>query len=502
MSKQYYAVLDQGTSSCRTVIYDQNFQIVGKQSILLTQSYPETGWVEHDPLEIWNATRSTLQQALVSLNITGKDLVSIGITNQRETIVAWNKKTGLPIYNAIVWQDNRTNSYCEKMKDQYQQMIYDKTGLVIAPYFSATKIKWILDNVPVARELIKTNDLMIGTIDTWLLYKLTDSQVFATDYTNASRTMLFNIHTKEWDQDLLDLFGIPKETLAEVHPSSYLYGHTYESFLSKSQEARVPITALAGDQQSSLFGNLCLHEGEAKATFGTGCFILMNIGKKFQADSCGLIISLGCGNRDENSNYILEGSVFNSGNVANWLQNNLKIIYDPRELQFYCDITKDKKPSKELFFVPALGGLGAPYWNLEAQGTIVGLSAKTRREDIVKASLEGIGYQVNDVFSTIHKLGINLKKLYCDGGLSQSNYLMQFTSNMLQAKLMTNQNFETTSLGCAYLSAWTLDPNLIQRLKNDVKQEFNPELTPDEAQAYYKKWQKAVKLAIEWTQND
>ncbi len=502
MSKQYYAVLDQGTSSCRTVIYDKNFQIVAKQSILLTQSYPETGWVEHEPLEIWNATRSTLQQALVSLNITGKDLISIGITNQRETIVVWNKKTGLPIYNAIVWQDNRTNDYCESLKQDYQQMIYDKTGLVVTPYFSATKIKWILDNVPAAKELMKTNDLMIGTIDTWLLYKLTDSKVFATDYTNASRTMLFNIHTKDWDQDLLDLFGIPRSALAEVHPSSYFYGYTYGSFLAKSQEANVPITALAGDQQSSLFGNLCLNEGQAKATFGTGCFILMNIGKKFQQDCCGLIISLGCGNDDASTSYILEGSVFNSGNVSNWLQNNLKIIYDPRELQFYCDITKDSKPSKELFFVPALGGLGAPYWNLETQGTIVGISAKTRREDIVKASLEGIGYQVTDVLTTMTKLGINLVSLYCDGGLSQNNYLMQFTSNMLQAKLMTNKNFETTSLGCAYLSAWTLEPNLINKLKIEVNQEFNPQLTNQEVNYYSKKWQKAVALALDWSNDD
>lgn len=497
MAKQYYAILDQGTSSCRTIIYDKNFQIIAKQSILLTQSYPEIGWVEHDPLEIWNATRSTLQQALVSLNITGEDLISIGITNQRETIVAWNKKTGLPIYNAIVWQDNRTNLFCETLKP-YEQKIYDKTGLVISPYFSATKIKWILDNVTTAKELLKTNDLMIGTIDTWLLYKLTDSKVFATDYTNASRTMLFNIHTKDWDQELLNLFQIPKECLAQVYPSSYLYGYTYGSFLSKSQESNVPITALAGDQQASLFGHLCLKEGQAKATFGTGCFILMNVGKNFEKNSNGLITTLGCGNNIETTDYILEGSVFNSGSVVNWLQNSLKIIYDPRELQFYCDISKNNKPSEELFFVPALSGLGAPYWSLETQGMVLGISSSTKREDLVKASLEGIGYQVTDVLKTMTNLGINLISLYCDGGLSQNNYLMQFTSNMLQANLTTNKNFETSSLGCAYLSAWALEPNLINNLQVEANKNFIPELTNNEVNKYYNKWKKAVNLAMNW----
>lgn len=499
-NKKYFLVLDQGTTSCRSIIYDKNFHLIDKSSIMLTQSFPKTGWIEHDPIEIWNSQRSTIQQVLIKTGISIDEIITIGIANQRETIVAWDAQTGSPIYNAIVWQDSRTSKQCNKLGNKYQKMIQEKTGLIISPYFSASKMEWILKNVPKAKTLLKQNRLRFGTIDCWLLFKLSQHQIFATDYTNASRTMLFNIDKLVWDEQLLALFKIKPECLPEVHPSAYHYWDLDNKLIDPSAKSTTPICALAGDQQASLFGQQCFTSGDLKATFGTGCFIIMNTDKQRIKSKNRLLTTIACG-WDNNIQYAIEGSVFNAGTVVEWLSNDLKVLYNPQEATWYSELALTTQQD-DLYFVPAFSGLGAPYWDVNARGLIIGIERSTRREHIIKAALEGIDYQVKDVISSMlnEDKSLTLNHLRIDGGLSQSSYLCEFLANILQTPVLKSQNAESSSLGVAYLAA--IGNRLISphELKQPECHQYQPTIDEQKAKKLYFGWKRALNKSLKWKQ--
>ena len=501
MEKKYYLVLDQGTTSCRTIIYDKNFTLIAKSSILLTQSFPKIGWVEHDPIEIWNSQRSTIQQVLLKANINIDEIISIGISNQRETIVAWDKKTGLPIYNAIVWQDSRTYDRCQEYK-QHTDLIAQKTGLIINPYFSATKIQWILENVPKAKSLLEKNQLLVGTIDSWLLYKLTENKIHATDFTNASRTMLFNIDKLCWDEELLSLFKIPSSILPTPHHSAHFFGEINNKIIDPTSQSKTPILAMSGDQQASLFGQQCFKLGDIKATFGTGCFIIMNTDVNKISSKNKLLTTIACSIENMPIQYALEGSVFNAGTVIEWLSNDLKVLYNPQEATWYSELALTSE-QKDLYFVPAFTGLGAPYWDVNARGMIIGIERNTRREHIIKAALEGIGYQVRDVIQSMlsenKKLIINNLKI--DGGLSQAEYLCKFLANILQNKVQKTINPESSSLGIAYLSAIANNDYTLKQLQQLDSDVYIPSITIEESDKLYKGWKKAISKCLNWKEN-
>lgn len=496
MSKKYIVSLDQGTTSSRAILFDlENKSIKATKNKEFTQIYPKPGWVEHDPEEIWQSQLEVLKDVINNSGISSNDITCIGIANQRETVVVWDKNTGKPIYNAIVWQCRRTADICDKLKTEgFEEIIKEKTGLVIDAYFSGTKIQWILENVPGAMDRAVKGELLAGTIDSWLVWNLTGGKVHITDYTNASRTMLFNIKKLQWDIDLLKLMDIPICMLPKVVNSSGFVGKTAEEVLG----LKIPISGIAGDQQAALFGQACFDVGSAKNTYGTGCFILMNVGNKPVKSEHNLITTIAWAIGDE-VEYALEGSVFNAGSAIQWLRDEMGLIKTAQESDIEAEKVED---TDGVYMVPAFTGLGAPYWDMYARGTIVGITRGTKREHIIRATLESIAYQSMDVLEVM-KLdsGIKLKELKVDGGASVSSFLMQFQADILNINVMRPKITETTALGAAYLAGLGMS---IWNSKNDIKNEwvldrvFTPAMNVKDIKEKYGKWGKAVERSMGW----
>ncbi len=444
--KQYILALDQGTSSSRAIVFDETGATCAVAQKEFRQIFPRSGWVEHDPHEIWSSQASVIAEAITTLDINGLNIAGIGITNQRETTIVWDSDTEEPIYNAIVWQDRRTSDYCDKLKSEgVTEMIRRKTGLIIDAYFSATKIKWILDNVPGARERANKGKLLFGTVDTWLIWRLTRGEVHVTDVSNASRTMLFNINTLQWDDELLKMFDIPRSMMPEVRSSSEIYGHTKTTIFAH----KVPIAGIAGDQQAALFGQMCIEPGMVKNTYGTGCFLLMNSGDKPIISQNNLITTVAWKIGDK-VNYALEGSIFVGGSVVQWLRDGLGVIKSSSEVEELAARVPD---TNGVYFVPALTGLGAPWWDQYARGTIVGISRGTTTAHIARAALEGIAFQTMDITAAMSRdAGLPLRELKVDGGASRNNLLMQFQADILGTRVIRPRVVETTALGAAYLA--------------------------------------------------
>lgn len=444
--KQYILALDQGTSSSRAIVFDETGATCAVAQKEFRQIFPRSGWVEHDPHEIWSSQASVIAEAITTLDINGLNIAGIGITNQRETTIVWDSDTEEPIYNAIVWQDRRTSDYCDKLKSEgVTEMIRRKTGLIIDAYFSATKIKWILDNVPGARERANKGKLLFGTVDTWLIWRLTRGEVHVTDVSNASRTMLFNINTLQWDDELLKMFDIPRSMMPEVRSSSEIYGHTKTTIFAH----KVPIAGIAGDQQAALFGQMCIEPGMVKNTYGTGCFLLMNSGDKPIISQNNLITTVAWKIGDK-VNYALEGSIFVGGSVVQWLRDGLGVIKSSSEVEELAARVPD---TSGVYFVPALTGLGAPWWDQYARGTIVGISRGTTTAHIARAALEGIAFQTMDITAAMSRdAGLPLRELKVDGGASRNNLLMQFQADILGTRVIRPRVVETTALGAAYLA--------------------------------------------------
>ncbi|TOP84036.1 glycerol kinase GlpK [Vibrio parahaemolyticus] len=499
MTEQKYIVaLDQGTTSSRAVILDHDANIVSVAQREFTQIYPQAGWVEHDPMEIWATQSSTLVEALAKSGIRSDQLAAIGITNQRETTIVWNKETGKPVYNAIVWQCRRTADICEDLKSRgLEDYVRDNTGLVLDPYFSGTKVKWILDNVEGAREDAEAGKLLFGTVDTWLVWKMTQGRVHVTDYTNASRTMLFNINDLCWDQKLLDEMGIPASMMPEVKRSSEIYGKTN---IGGKGGTRIPIAGIAGDQQAALYGQMCVEAGQAKNTYGTGCFLLMNTGQEKVTSKNGLLTTLACGPKGEPA-YALEGAVFMGGASIQWLRDELKILNGAEDSEYFA--TK-VDTSNGVYVVPAFTGLGAPYWDAYARGTIVGLTRGVNSNHIIRATLEGIAYQTRDVLDAMQAdSGIKLANLRVDGGAVANNFLMQFQSDVLNTEVHRPQVTEVTALGAAYLAGLAVGYwNSIDELQDKavLDRTFEPHDDEEKRNRRYKGWKRAVKCAQTWSE--
>lgn len=499
MTEQKYIVaLDQGTTSSRAVILDHDANIVSVAQREFTQIYPQAGWVEHDPMEIWATQSSTLVEALAKSGIRSDQLAAIGITNQRETTIVWNKETGKPVYNAIVWQCRRTADICEDLKSRgLEDYVRDNTGLVLDPYFSGTKVKWILDNVEGAREDAEAGKLLFGTVDTWLVWKMTQGRVHVTDYTNASRTMLFNINDLCWDQKLLDEMGIPASMMPEVKRSSEIYGKTN---IGGKGGTRIPIAGIAGDQQAALYGQMCVEAGQAKNTYGTGCFLLMNTGQEKVTSKNGLLTTLACGPKGEPA-YALEGAVFMGGASIQWLRDELKILNGAEDSEYFA--TK-VDTSNGVYVVPAFTGLGAPYWDAYARGTIVGLTRGVNSNHIIRAILEGIAYQTRDVLDAMQAdSGIKLANLRVDGGAVANNFLMQFQSDVLNTEVHRPQVTEVTALGAAYLAGLAVGYwNSIDELQDKavLDRTFEPHDDEEKRNRRYKGWKRAVKCAQTWSE--
>jgi glycerol kinase len=496
MAPKYILALDQGTTSSRSMLFDQQGNIISAAQKEFKQLFPQPGWVEHDAEEIWSTQYGTFAEAAAKANITMRQIVGIGITNQRETTVVWNRKTGKPIYNAIVWQDRRTAAYCDELKAaNLATIIQEKTGLIIDAYFSATKLKWILDNVAGAREQAENGELAFGTIDTWLTWKLSGGELHITDVSNASRTMLLNIHTCQWDEDLLKLFTIPAAMLPAVKPSSKVYGVT-GSFVPDS---RIPIAGIAGDQQAALFGQQCTQPGMVKNTYGTGCFMLMNTGDKAIQSNNSLLTTIAWQIEDKIT-YALEGSVFIAGAVVQWLRDELKIIRTSAEVEALSQQVKD---TDGVFIVPAFAGLGAPHWNPYVKGTIFGLTRGSSKAHIARAALDSIAYQTYDVLKAMEAdAGIQIKELRVDGGATVNNNLMQFQSDILNCKVIRPNITETTALGAAYLAGlavgyWKNTDDIQQQWQ--INQQFSPQIEEAKRNALLYGWQRAVKASIAWT---
>ncbi|MCR8613088.1 MAG: glycerol kinase GlpK [Mycoplasma sp.] len=503
--EKYILTIDEGTTSTRTLVVDKKGKIISSSQREFTQFFPKSGWVEHDAQEIWGTQLSTIREALKDAHISENDIASIGITNQRETVVLWNKKTGLPVYKAIVWQDARTSKYCEELvkKDKnINKKINEKTGLLINPYFSATKIKWILENVDDAKEALAEGNLLAGTIDSWLIWKITDGKVHATDVSNASRTLLYNIRTNEWDQELLDLFNIPREILPVVNPSSSTkYGFASSKIFSDSSVAEIPISGVIGDQQSALFGQLAINEGDVKNTYGTGNFVLVNTGEKAVPSKNNLLTTIAWQIGEGKTVYALEGSVFIAGSALQFLRDGLRLILDAKLADVIVSLVSEND-DQEVFFVPALAGLGAPYWDSTARGMIIGLERGTRREHIVKATLEAIAYQSNDLISMMSKdMNKEITKMRVDGGASNSNYLMQFQSSISNTRVERPKNIETTAMGAAYMAGlavgfWSSIKELEEIFESD--RIFKPEMKEDKRKYLIEKWDDAIDRSRNW----
>ncbi|VEU74871.1 Glycerol kinase [Mycoplasmopsis citelli] len=497
---KYLITLDEGTTSCRTIVFDKNAKIVATSQSEFTQYYPKSGWVEHDALEIWNTQLSTMQAAKHKAGIKSTDVQAVGITNQRETVVLWDKSTGLPVYNAIVWQDRRTSEYCETLS-KHVEKVREKTGLIINPYFSGTKIRWILKNVPQAQKVLEEGNLLAGTIDTWLIWKLTGGKVHATDVSNASRTLLFNINTMSWDQELLDLFEIPSQILPEVKSSSEVYGTIEPAHWSLKAVGEVPIAGVAGDQQSALFGQLCTKEGMVKNTYGTGCFTLMNIGETPILSKNKLLTTVAWQLGDAKPVYALEGSVFIAGAAIQWIRDGLRLIYNAAESDFYANLAQ-KENTHQVYLVPSFTGLGAPYWDSYSRGAIFGLERGTKKEHIIKATLESIAFQSNDLIKAMSSdVNKKIEVLKVDGGASNSNYLMQFQSSISSVKVVRPKNVETTALGATFLAGlatkyWDSLSEIEASL--EVDKEFTPQLPEVEVKKLTHGWDVAVKRTFNW----
>ncbi|WP_302253074.1 glycerol kinase GlpK [uncultured Alistipes sp.] len=491
--KQYILALDQGTSSSRAIVFDEKGTTCAVAQKEFRQIFPKSGWVEHDPHEIWSSQASVIAEAITTLDINGLNIAGIGITNQRETTIVWDSETEEPIYNAIVWQDRRTSDYCNELKKQgVTDMIRQKTGLIIDAYFSATKIKWILDNVPGARKRAEKGKLLFGTVDTWLIWRLTRGEVHVTDVSNASRTMLFNINTLEWDQELLDLFGIPRSMMPEVKSSSEVYGHTKTTIFAH----KVPISGIAGDQQAALFGQMCTEPGMVKNTYGTGCFLLMNSGEKPILSKNNLITTIAWKIGDK-VNYALEGSIFVGGSVVQWLRDGLHVINSSSEVEALASQVPD---TGGVYFVPALTGLGAPWWDQYARGTIIGISRGTTTAHIARAALEGIAYQTLDITAAMSlDAGIPLKELKVDGGASRNNLLMQFQADILGTRVIRPKVVETTAMGAAYLAGlavgyWSSIDEI--RKQWQIDRVFEPSWEEEKVLQAKEGWRDAVKRTL------
>ena len=489
MSK-YIMSLDLGTTSCRSILFDKKGQICSVAQKEFTQYFPEPGWVEHDAEEIWATQKGLMFEALEKLGVEMSDVAGIGITNQRETTVVWDKHTGRPICKAIVWQCRRTAEYCDELKAQgLADMFREKTGLVLDAYFSGTKLKWILDNVDNARERAEAGDLLFGTIDTWIIWKLTHGKVHVTDYSNASRTMLFNIHTLEWDEEILKILDIPRQMLPEVKPSSYLYGHTEARIFGEE----VPIAGAAGDQQCALFGQTCFAPGEAKNTYGTGGFMLMNTGEKPVASKNGLVTTIAWG-VDGKVEYALEGSIFVAGAAIQWLRDQLGLIRDSAESETLAKAVPD---TNGCYMVPAFVGLGAPHWDQYARGAIVGLTRGTNRNHIVRATLESLAYQVTDVLKAMEEdSGIKLGTLAVDGGACANDFLMQFQADIINTVVARPKTIETTAMGAAYLAGLAVgywQSKGESKENHSIACQFNPNMEETHRAKLLDGWKKAVK---------
>lgn len=495
---KYIMALDAGTTSNRCILFNEAGEMCSVAQKEFTQFFPKPGWVEHDANEIWSTQLEVAQKAMANLNVSAADIAAIGITNQRETTIVWDKNTGEPIYHAIVWQCRRTSEYCDSLKEKgLVDKIRAKTGLVIDAYFSGTKLRWLLENVPGAREKAERGDLLFGNVETWLIWKLTGGKVHVTDYSNASRTMMFNINTLEWDDEILEELNIPKCMLPEPKPSSYVYGEAMAQFFG----APIPIAGAAGDQQAALFGQTCFNPGEAKNTYGTGCFLLMNTGEKPVFSNNGLVTTIAWG-LDGKVNYALEGSIFVAGAAIQWLRDEMRLIDSSPDSEYMAKKVKD---TNGCYVVPAFTGLGAPHWDQYARGTIVGITRGVNKYHIIRATLDSLCYQTNDVLKAMEAdSGIKLAALKVDGGASANNYLMQTQADIIDAPVQRPRCVETTAMGAAYLAGlavgyWKNKEDVLQNWAID--RTFEPDIPAEEREKRVKGWNKAVKCAYGWAKD-
>ena len=493
--QQYIMSLDSGTTSNRCILFDRQGQLCSMAQKEFTQIFPQPGWVEHDPEEIFATQMEVARQAMANLRLSSADIAAIGITNQRETTIVWNKFTGKPVYNAIVWQCRRTANYCESLKAQgWTETIRQKTGLIIDPYFSATKIRWILENVPGARQQAENGELLFGTVETWLIWKLTGGQQHITDYSNASRTMLFNIHTLTWDEEILRELNIPVSMLPQVMPSSHVYGHTSAAFFG----APIPIAGAAGDQQCALFGQLCHSPGDAKNTYGTGCFLLMNTGETPITSRNGLVTTIAWG-LDGKVTYALEGSIFIAGAAIQWLRDEMRFIESAADSEYMARKVND---TNGCYVVPAFAGLGAPHWDAYARGAILGLTRGVNKYHIIRATLDSLVYQVNDVLQAMQAdSGIALQSLKVDGGACANNYLMQTQADISNCPVCRPECVESTAMGAAYLAGlavgyWKSTQELQENYS--IERTFQPEIQEQERSARVSGWLRAVSRSLAW----
>lgn len=497
--KKYVLALDQGTTSSRAILFDNYGNIVQVSQKEFQQHFPKSGWVEHEPTEIWRTQLETARNVLLYTDTKPEEIAAIGITNQRETTVVWDKKTGKPIYNAIVWQDRRTAAICDQLKsDGYEDYVRENTGLVIDAYFSGTKIKWILDNVEGARAKAEKGELLFGTIDTWLVWKLTEGKCHITDYSNASRTLLFNIRTLQWDDKMLEALNIPKSMLPEVKNSSEVYGETEASLLGGKS---IPIAGIAGDQQAALFGQACFSKGMAKNTYGTGCFMLMNTGEEFVKSKSGLLTTLAWG-IDGKVEYALEGSVFIAGAAIQWLRDGLKIIDKAPDSELFAAETED---TGGVYVVPAFAGLGAPYWDMYARGAVFGLTRGTTKAHFIRATLESLAYQTKDVLLAMQNdAGIDLQTLRVDGGACANNLLMQFQADILNTPVERPKVIETTALGAAYLAGIAVGFYRKEDIAENwqIDERFTPSMDESKRKKLYNGWLKAIERTKGWEEEE
>ena len=490
----YILSLDQGTTSSRAILFNKEGKIVHSAQKEFTQYFPHPGWVEHNANEIWGSVLAVIASVISESGISASQIAGIGITNQRETTVVWDKDTGSPVYNAIVWQSRQTSGICEELREKgYNDKFREKTGLLIDPYFSGTKVKWILDNVEGAREKAEKGELLFGTIDTWLIWKMSGGKAHVTDYSNASRTLMFNIYDLKWDDELLDILGVPKSMLPEVKPSSHVYAETIDY---QKKKKNIPIAGAAGDQQSALFGQACFEEGMGKNTYGTGCFMLMNTGEKAIKSEHGLLTTIAWG-IDGKVNYALEGSIFVAGSAIQWLRDGLRMFQDSSLSESYAE----KVDSTDgVYVVPAFVGLGTPYWDSDVRGSVFGLTRGTTKEHFIRATLESLAYQTKDVLDAMEAdSNISLKTLRVDGGAVKNNFLMQFQGDLLNVPVERPEINETTALGAAYLAGiavgfWKDRSEIANQWNLDKR--FEPELEEEKRNELYKGWQKAVKAAM------
>ena len=497
--QKYVMALDQGTTSSRCILFDREGNICSMSQKEFTQIYPRPGWVEHNPMEIWSTQLAVATECMAMVGSDPNQIAAIGITNQRETTILWDRHTGEPVYNAIVWQCRRTSDMIEELKkDGFDKKIREKTGLIPDAYFSASKIAWILQNVPGAREKAESGDLLFGTVDTWLIWNLTKGAVHVTDYTNASRTMLFDIHRLCWDEEIMERFGIPACILPKVKPSSYLFGHTDASVLG----GEIPIAGAAGDQQAALFGQCCFEQGEVKNTYGTGCFLLMNTGRDAIASKSGLLTTIAA-STSEQVEYALEGSVFVAGAGVQWLRDSMRMLKSAAQSQEYCEAVEN---TAGVYIVPAFAGMGAPYWNQYARGTVVGLTRGCSKEHFIRAVLESVAYQTSDVLRAMEQDSeIQLKSLKVDGGASANDFLMQFQADIVNTPVHRPKCIETTALGAAYLAGLAVG---YWKDKDEIKENwqigavFEPGMEEEKRCVLLKGWRKAVKCALAWAKEE